>query len=380
MVDCIPIDLFKQHTVTLTVGMPVSLSGQFQVQGRQTLAGLEAWARDVNRQYPGSVQIVHHDDTSDRSTVKDVTRHLIVNDQVDILIGPYSSVLTSAAAEVSEAHSMLLWNQGGASDDVYNRGYRWIVGVLTPASRYLAGLLPLVRNANSTASTIALVRASTGEFPQGVCSGVAESAEGQGFEIVLSTKFSASAENFASAVDELKSANPDVIVIAGRVRNDLNIADQLVASGIGAGAVVAVAAGIQQFKDHLGVSADRFVGPSQWEAVSNCEPDFGPSVERVVASLKNGRLQHIDYPMAQAYAAGLVVERCLLEANSCDSSVLRKAATTLRFSTFYGNFEIDGQTGRQVGRETLLVQWQQGRKMVVWPPDQARAALVYPWR
>ena len=44
------------------------------------------------------------------------------------------------------------------------------------------------------------------------------------------------------------------------------------------------------------------------------------------------------------------------------------------------NFEIDVETGRQVGRETLLVQWQQGRKMVVWPPDQACSTLVYPWR
>ena len=31
------------------VGIPVSLSGQFRVQGRQALAGLQAWAEGVNR-------------------------------------------------------------------------------------------------------------------------------------------------------------------------------------------------------------------------------------------------------------------------------------------------------------------------------------------
>ena len=31
----------------LKIGMAVSLSGQFQVQGRQALAGLQAWANDV---------------------------------------------------------------------------------------------------------------------------------------------------------------------------------------------------------------------------------------------------------------------------------------------------------------------------------------------
>ena len=89
--------------MTLVVGMPVSLSGQFQVQGRQALAGLQAWARDVNDDSPGTFRIIYYDDASDRSQVKDVTRRLIVDDHVDILIGPYSTVLTTAAAEVAES-------------------------------------------------------------------------------------------------------------------------------------------------------------------------------------------------------------------------------------------------------------------------------------
>ena len=360
--------------------MPVSLSGQFQAQGRQALAGLQAWARDVNYNSNESFRIVHYDDASDRSTVRHVTRRLIVDDQVDILIGPYSSVLTSAAAEVAEGQGKLLWNQGGASDEVYSRGYRWIVGVLTPASRYLTGLLPMVREADLTARTIALVRASTGEFSQAVCSGVTEAADGQGFDVVITTEFLASSKDFTLLVDELKTAHPDVIVVVGRVRNDLSIARLLVESGLGAKAVVAVAAGIQQFQDDLGTLADGFVGPSQWEPVACFHPDSGPSAEQVVASLKNDVLQQIDYPMAQAYAAGVVVERCLTEATGSDSFALRKAAEGLKFSTFYGNFEIDGQTGKQVGRETLLVQWQQGRKFIVWPPEHSNANLVYPWR
>lgn len=366
--------------MTVVIGIPVSLSGQFHVQGKQSLAGLELWARDANNRSGESFRIIYYDDESDRSTVKHVTRHLIVNDQVDILVGPYSSVLTSAAAEVSEEHGKLLWNQGGASDVVYDRGYRLVVGVLTPASRYLAGLLPLVREVDSTASTIALVRASTGEFPLSVCSGVTESAINLGFDVVLTKEFSSLTEDFTQVLNELKSAKPDVIVIVGRVRNDLAIASQLVASGLRAGAVVTVAAGIQQFRDHMGSLANGFMGPSQWEPVAGFVPDFGPYPDQVVDSLKDGILQFIDYPMAQAYAAGLVVEKCLLEANTCDSLTLRQTAVDLKFSTFYGNFEIDEATGRQVGRETFLVQWQKGQKTIVWPPDQTHGALVYPWR
>ena len=103
--------------MTLVVGIPISLSGQFQAQGRQALAGILAWERDANAEAANSFRVLHYDDASDALTVRDVTRRLIVDDQVDILIGPYSSVLTSAAARVAEDYGKLLWNQGGASDD-----------------------------------------------------------------------------------------------------------------------------------------------------------------------------------------------------------------------------------------------------------------------
>ena len=360
--------------------MPSSLSGQFQAQGRQALAGLQEWAKDANAETPDSFRVIHHDDASDRSSVREITRRLIVDDQVDILFGPYSSVLTFAAAQVAEEHGKLFWNHGGASDNVYRQGYRWIVGILTPASQYLTGLLPLVRQADSNAGTVALVRASTGEFPKAVCLGVADAAEGLGFRTVLDIEFASWTSEFSGIVAELKAAQPEVIVVVGRVQNDLRLARSLAGSGINTGTVMAVAAGIQRFQDDLGSLAERFVGPSQWEPETNFEPDFGPNSQQVIASLRRDGESHLDYPMAQAYAAGLVVQRCLAEAGTSDNQALREAASRLRFSTFYGDFQIDGKTGRQVGREMLLVQWQAGRKVTVWPPRLAQGALAYPWR
>lgn len=366
--------------MTLVVGMPVSLSGQFRVQGRQALSGLQAWARDANSESYDSFDLLHYDDASDPVTVRAVTRRLIVDDRVDILIGPYSSVLTSAAAEVAEAHGKLLWNQGGASDRVYQQGYRWILGVLAPASRYLTGLLPLVRQADPSANSVALVRASTGEFPRAVCLGVELRAAELGFGTVFAAEFPASAGDFSAVLEEMRAEKPDVVVAVGRVRNDLQLARQLVASGMKVGAAVVVAAGIQGFQGDLGNLADRFVGPSQWEPEAAYTPDFGPASGQVIASLRRDGLRHVDYPSAQAYAAGVVVQRCLEETGGADSQALREAASKLDFSTFYGSFKIDAETGRQTGRQVLLVQWQRGRKVIVWPPQSAQADLIYPWR
>ena len=368
--------------MNLVVGVPVSLTGQFQAQGRQTLAGLQTWCREANAaslDSVGSFQLLHYDDASDSATVREVTRRLIVDDRVDLLIGPYSSVLTSAAAQVADEYGKLLWNQGGASDNVYQQGYRWIVGILTPASRYLVGLLPLVRRTDPSANSVALLRASTGEFPKAICAGVTETAASLGFGIVFESEFDASCQDFTAELAKIEAAEPDVVVIVGRVQNDLRLARQLVESSIDVGVVVAVAAGIQGFQDDLGSLAERFVGPSQWEPNARYIPDFGPTTEQVIASIAREGYQTVDYPMAQAYAAGVVVQRCLEKAGSADSHDLREAASSLQFSTFYGNFQIDGETGRQIGRETLLVQWQDGKKAIVWPQSSRSSELVYPW-
>ena len=51
-------------------------------------------------------------------------------------------------------------------------------------------------------------------------------------------------------------------------------------------------------------------------------------------------------------------------------------AARLDFHTFFGRFKIDPDTGRQLGRSVFLVQWQQGSKVVIWPPEQARGKLL----
>ena len=371
----------------ITAGIPVSLTGQFRVQGQQTLAGIRAWAEDVNASGglavgsgpPRPVRLVFYDDASSRGAVRALTRRLIVDDGVDLLIGPYSSVLTAAAAEVAEAHGRLLWNQGGASPNVYQRGNPWIVGVLTPATEYLAGLPELVRRASPAAESLAVLRAETGAFPRDVCSGVEERAGALSFRTVLTRQFAAAAQDFSDVVAAVAESGAEALVVAGRFQNDLLLAEQLSESDACIGAVAVVAAGVDAFRERLGSRSEGFIGPSQWEPEARYAAEYGPSAGEVIASLRRAGHAAVDYPMAQAYAVGVVAQRCLQEAGTADDSALRQAAATLDFSTFYGRFQIDA-TGRQTGRQALLVQWRQGRKVIVWPPELAQGALAYPWR
>ena len=394
--------------MTIKVGIPVSLTGQFSLQGRQTLAGICAWANDVNRSgglraggERTPVEVIWYDDASSREQAKAVTNRLITDDRVDLLVGPYSAVLTNAAAEVAQAHGKLLWNQGGASPLAYRRGNPWIVGILTPADEYFSGLLMAVREVHPEAGTVAIVRAATGAFPRDVAEGVERAAGSLGFRIVLSSQFDAGTEDFGETAEAARLAAPDVLVAVGRFQNDLALAEALVPAltgragvtgtermkaGESVGAAAVVAAGVDAFRERLGDAAEGFIGPSQWEPDVGYAPDigyaveYGPSAPEVQDSLSRAGHPVVDYPMAQAYAVGVVIQRCAGECGSLDSRELRQAAAALDFTTFYGRFRIDADTGRPIGKPALLVQWKEGRKVVVWPPECRSERLAYPWR
>ena len=370
------------------VGIPVSLSGQFQVQGKQALAGLQTWADDVNdsggialdhsaRRLP--VSVVYYDDASESESARQSTTRLIVQDRVDLLFGPYSSVLSRVAANVAEEHQKVLWNQGGASDDIYQQGYRWLVGVLSPASGYLIGLLPLVRQVDPGAATVGLIRACPGAFPRMVTSAIQRQASSMGFRTSYIREYSPTLSDFGNILEEVKGVAPHVLVVVGRISNDLQFARQLVRKPLGLRAVAVVAAPIHQFQEKLGEYVEGFIGPSQWEPAANYPIEYGPSARQVLDSfMRKGRFP-VDYPIVQAYAAGLVAQKCVERAGTLEDQVLRETASQLELSTFYGKFNIEPETGRQVGRSTLIIQWQKGQKAVVWPPELRQAPLVYPW-
>ena len=379
--------LAYQAELSVKVGIPVSLTGQFSLQGAQTLAGICAWADDVNcrggldvggRRRP--VEIVWRDDASRRDEVCAVTKRLIADDRSDLLVGPYSAVLTNAAAQVAQVHGKLLWNQGGASPTVYQRGNPWVIGTLTPADEYLAGLLPAVREVWPEAVNVVIVRAATGAFPRDVAAGVKQTAAALGFRVAPELRFDAETEDFGDVVRAIERAAPDVLVAAGRFQNDLNLAALLAQRAPAIGAVAVVAAGVDAFRQRLGRGAENFIGPSQWEPDAGYAVDYGPGAAEVRASLLRAGHSVIDYPTAQAYAVGVVIQRCVDECASLDGPELRRAAASLDFTTFYGRFRIDGDTGRPTGKPALLAQWRQGRKAVVWPPELRQERLAWPWR
>src|SRR5438094_469912 len=114
-----------------------------------------------------------------------------------------------------------------------------------------------------------------------------------------------------------------------------------------------------------GGAANGFVGPSQWQAGADVVPDLGSSAAHFVRRFTACFGVAPDYAAAQAYAAGVVMSRCVELAGTLDQERLRAAAATLDCTTLFGRFRIDPVTGLQTGHEMLLVEWVEGRRRVV---------------
>lgn len=372
---------------TLTVGAALSQTGNYALQGQQALQGLRLWVDETNAggglfipefRRPAALQLIVYDDHSRRADVEQLVARLITVDHVDFLIGPYSSGLTRAAAAIAEAHQKVLWNHGGSSDVIMHQGFRWPVHLPTPASGYFAGLFRCLLGNGAEAGGVAIIQRHRGTFSTEVAAGARQQAERSGFPVLPAFFYPDDPRQISSLAAALAAADPEVIVAAGRYEDDVALIRALVEISCGAGVVAAVATPMQAFWRDLRALADDCIGPSQWEPRAEGFPDVGPASAVFVERFWQCFGQSPDYPAAQAYATGLILQRCVTLAGTCVDADLREAADTLACRTFYGDFRLDAETGVQVGHETVLVQWQGGEKRLVWPAGVAEAALIYP--
>jgi len=137
---------------TVRIGAALSETGRFAAEGKAVRQGYETWLRWVNEDQGGirvgddryRAEIVYRDDQSDPDRIGDLIEQLIDEDQVDFLLGPYSSTLTRPASAVAETHGVIMVEGNGASDGLFERGYRNLFYVGVVASDYTRSSIALL--------------------------------------------------------------------------------------------------------------------------------------------------------------------------------------------------------------------------------------------
>ena len=388
--------------VTLTIGFTASQTGKYNVPSTRQTTGLQMWMDDVNN--AGGIKLsdgtvvkfksVFYDDESSKERVQELYTKLATEDNADFFISPYSSGLTAASAVIAEQYGIPMITTGAASDSVYKQGYTVVYQAYTPASRYLTGALDLLMDLDPDAKKVAFVYENS-KFATGVNEAAKAYAEENGFEVVLFEGYDPETKDFNAIINKIEAAGPDAVLGGGHFQDGTTFARQLHEKGTKIKFISLLVAPPEPTFAELGEAAVGVTGPSQWEPGAKYSPEsakaaglewFGPTSEEITEAYKAAHDgEEPSYHVAGGYAAGLILQKAIMEADSTDKAAVLKALDGTDMMIFFGHIKFDTSEkahGLQIGHEMILIQWQEkdGKlvKEVVWPKEGATAEALYP--
>lgn len=323
----------------LRVGACLSLSGRFGQFGRQAAAGLQAW-----QQLTGDADLLIEDDHSDPRHLETVLPS--VTARCDLLLGPYSSLLTRTAGRIASEAGRLLWNHGGSGDEAAWPGH--VVSVLTPTADYSRPLI--ARLQQETPHPVLRIAQGKGTFGRQVAEGAETHARANR---MIVQRLDADGV-FAGAPD-----GDWVLLTAGTFEHDIAVVSRALQLTQPPRLICAVAAGVRAFGEAV-QRPDGIFGIAQWFPGSLLEAETGPAEDEFVATYSRLQGTPPDYPAVQAAATAALAVHCARTAESTSRHSLWTAAAALDTTTMYGPFTIDPVTGVQTGHDTILVDWSDG--------------------
>ena len=328
-------------------GVSLGLTGRYAVQSAEARAGLDLWAADQH------VELVVIDDQGAPNRAVTAYQSLLAGG-VEILLGPYGSGMVRRVAPVVCGSGRLLWNHGGAADDLASP---LLATVVAPASTYLAGLLALARDAGLDNVLLAPGR---GRFAEHVAAGGRRTAEALG----LRTRWvePGDVRDLIEAAASRRSASlaQTALVVAGTFEEDVAVVRRVREECVEVGLLGCVAAGIDEFGRRLGRLADGVVGPAQWWCREH-PVDVGPPGPEFVRRFEERVGHSPDYLAAQAAAAGYLAAAAAARGYGADDTRGWRADTLL------GPFRLDS-SWRQAGHVPVAVQWRRGRRVLAAEP------------
>jgi len=387
---------------TFVIGYTASQTGKYNVSSTRQVNGLNQWMKEVND--AGGIKLTDgtvvtfsgqsYDDESNKDRVQELYTRLATEDNADFLISPYSSGLTAAAAVIAEQNGKIMITTGAASDDSYKQGYTLVFQSYTPASRYLTGAVDILAHVDPSVKKVAFVYEST-VFATSVVEAAEAYAARQGYDVVLFEGYDAETTDFGPFINKIVETGAEAILGGGHFQDGSTFARQIHEKNVDINFFTLLVAPPEPDFADLGDAALGVIGPSQWEPLAAFTPEsakeaglewFGPLSDDFVAGYVAAYEEEPSYHSIGGYAAGLILQKAIVDADSTDSTAIKAAMDKMDVLTCYGRVKFDTSAeahGLQIGHDMVYIQWQKDdagnlAKQVVWPLEGATAETLYP--
>jgi branched-chain amino acid transport system substrate-binding protein len=357
----------------IRVGASLSLTGTYAQPGTYQKEGYELCADHVNAKgglLGRKIEFVFYDDQSTPATGVRLYEKLITEDKVEAVMGPYSSPITEAVANVSEKYQKVMVSPLAATTSIFKKGRKYIFMVISPAEGYLEGLIDMA--AKRGLKTVAVVNEDT-LFTKASATGVVELAKKKGMQVVFQEAYPKGNTDFSALLTKVKAANPDVIAASTYFDDAVAITRQMKELNVNAKMYgVTVGGDLPKFYELLKQNAEYVYGATQWEPTL----PYPGQKEFVDAYQRKFNREPVCHSAA-GYAGCLIYAEGVRRAGTLDSDKVREQLLKLEMRTFFGDYKVEPD-GFQLAHKMVMFQWQDGKKVTVWPDDLASGKARFP--
>jgi branched-chain amino acid transport system substrate-binding protein len=371
----------------IRMGAALAQSGVYAALGQNQLRGYQLCLKHMNDK--GGVlgrrlELVLYDDGSDSATAVRLYEKLITQDKVDLVLGPYGSPISEAVADVNEKYKMPMVAPIAAATSIYRKGRKFIFSMLPPAEVFLEGLIDMA--AKKGLKTVAMINADD-LSQRAVAQGTIELAKNKGLQVVFVDAYPLGNTDFSTILTKVRAANPDVLGGSTRFDDAVAITRQMKALNVNP-RMYGLTVGVDtlKFYEALGRDAEFVYGATPWvpELVELRAGGLIPIARQYPGAREFVESYKREFPGADSsyhaaagYGGCQILVEAIRRAGSLNSEKLREAILKMDHNTAFGGFRVDRE-GVQIAHKGLLFQWQDGKKVIVWPEELAPGKPRFP--
>lgn len=381
---------------SIRIGMILPLTGDVATIGKDQKNGALMAIEEINKVggiLGRNLELVIEDDEGKPEVAISAVEKLINVDGIYIITGEYKSSCTIAvlSALMKYKDKVLAVLTGGGSTTIEEKYgnltwffhfHPWDYHYHSTDAKFYEELSEKV---TPKLETIAIVYEDS-SYGASHAKSAKEYFEKAGFRIVMYESFKSGTAPLTDLVSKAKALNPDIFYMLGYIGDDIvlmknskeiNFNPRIFATGT-------ISGGVPEFQESLGPLAEYVFGIEPWNEYVNfiVKPPFpyGNGKEWLDAYVKKyGEVPSYWAPIT--YVNVYAVAEAIKKAGSLDRNALIKALEEIEFYTPMGPLKFTKSKGgciHQGFSNMIIFQWQQGKKVIVYPKEIATGEIKYP--
>ena len=366
---------------SVTLGSVVQLTGSLADTGRYYRDAYQFAVDKINEQGGITVGGTTHklalklvDNKSDEKLDASQHEQLLSRDKVNVLLGPFTSNDVLAGSAVAEQHQVPMVQAGGASSEIYSRGYKFVFGTLPAADEYFGSTIDMMEQLTPRPKTVALISGDD-SFDSAVVQGTLARLQKAGMEAILNQQYSERTPNFYNILTLIEAKAPDVLLWSGHETASISFIRQMKSRRINSSLASYIAAGSANFRAGLGKDANYAFGMTPWIATARLKDRWFGDASLFSKAYEEKFGYPTPYLSAAAVAAVETHAMAMEAAGTLDPKAVRDAIAKLDFESVYGRVRF-GDNG-QIRLPQVVIQIQDEKVIEIFA-DKFVNQPVYP--